>query len=84
MYDLKPNSCPGICHFIQDRNDPDRYTCLPCGKVRYTTHGCSVSFLFAVIPAFIIILIFIAGCGFSSEIDDSLHGDAAHLEQEKS
>jgi hypothetical protein len=32
------------CEFIQDRNNPDRYVCLPCGKVRETNQGWGIGF----------------------------------------
>lgn len=62
MFSHNSHSCPGKCQFIQDRRDADRYTCLPCGKVRYTSDSNLLEPFFAVLLAVAVVAIFLSGC----------------------
>lgn len=80
MYTLKSHDCPGTCHFIQDRHDPDRYTCLPCGKVRYTSSGPPFDVFLGIILVIIVISLFISSYKLAPYSDDSLHDTVIKLE----
>ena len=79
MYSPNPNGCPGVCNFVQDRHDADRYTCLPCGKVRYTSSGSALEVFFAFILAFIVIALLISGCS-TTYSDDVAYVERTELE----
>lgn len=65
MFSQNSNGCPGMCHFIQDRRDADRYTCLPCGKVRYTSSDSPFEIFIATILAIIVVGLFVSSCSYS-------------------
>ncbi|MEO0377848.1 MAG: hypothetical protein AAF329_25285 [Cyanobacteria bacterium P01_A01_bin.17] len=78
MFSHNSTSCPGKCHFIQDRRDADRYTCLPCGKVRYTSSDNPFEAFIAIILAIIVVGLFVSSCSYSSPAQN-----VSSLENEK-
>ncbi|MGF1461476.1 MAG: hypothetical protein ACFBSG_20920 [Leptolyngbyaceae cyanobacterium] len=70
---FSPNSrhCDGNCHFVQDRRDADRYTCLPCGKVRRTSNENPLEVVLAFFLALIVIAVLLSGCSLEPTIEEA-------------